>query len=351
MRKTIVAALVTLLVVLAVSCGDFLTVPEGEKPEYTADGKKLVNLKVKIGGSANSRALSDTLAKAEANYIEVIFKSGNDYFQTDGLRDQVLSLRLPADDYDETNSILLVGNKSSGDIYTLLAVGTPKDDSGQLKGKSGNTFTIEFGVTSLTADLYAGGTPTFSITSDFSSGTGGLNKPAFVGQTKDGTFHDGLTTCFQVPTSISSATPITAKLEIHGFGATTTGTTGTIVSAGDNAVTFTEVGNNLIGDDIDPTDITFGIASGTGTIGFSFETGANKANYVITFDIPVVGLAASGTGLENAKTWHINGGTKPGIRNYQNATGGGQEGVALLVTPSPYKLVNISVNPVWPTTP
>jgi len=307
-----------------------------------------VNLKVKIGGSANSRALSDTLAKGSANYIEVIFKSGTDYYQADGLRDQVLSLKLPADNYTSANSILLVGkkgSKSGADFYTLLAVGTPSAGGNLTSLPAGtNTAEITFTVTSLTADLYAGGTPTFAITNVFTT-----SHPDFVGKTADGTFHEDLTTCFQVPTGMTSADPITAKLEISGFGATTTGATGTIVSNGTNAVIFTEVGpttGNPI--TVAPAGITFGIGTGAdvgkGTIGFSFETGSNKANYVITFDIPVAGLSAA---ISNALTWHICGGTDLAPTNYQSATGSAKEGVALLVTSSPYKLVNISVNPSW----
>jgi len=343
MRKTFVMAFVVLLAVLAVSC-DIGSVAEAEKPEYTADGRKLVNLKVKIGGA--SRALSDTLAKGAANYIEVIFKNGTDYYRADGLRDQVLSLRLPADNYTSANSILLVGKKESksggSDFYTLLAVGTPATGGNLTSLPPGtNTAEITFSVTSLTADLYAGGTPTFTITNDFSTG----EHIAFNGKTTDGTFHDGLTTCFQVPTSMTT-TPIRAELEISGFGSTTTSS---FATKGTNTVTFTEVGNTLTGDDITvaSANISFDITSSVGTIGFSFQTGTNKANYVITFDIPVVGLAASGTGLSDAITWHICGGTDLAPSNYQSATGSGKEGVALLVTSSPHKLVNISVNPNW----
>ena len=339
MRKTILTALVTLLVLLAVvSCENFT----GEKPEYTADGKRLVTLNVKVGRTAGDRALTNDLAHEEADFMEVILKSGTRYYRAEGLLAQTIKIRIPADTYNKDNAVLLIGRASDD---TLLAVGTLAVPV----NVTSNT-TLTFSIKSLTTALYAGGTglnvPTFVI--DETSGTPAINSAdggKFAGKTANSTFVDGKTTCFQVPTS---TVDIMATLTISGFNDNTANDS--LVLAGDKDVIFTPK-DTVETITFDPaTDAAVTFTDGTCKIGLTFET-AGFGGYIITFKIPVVGFAkwiseATTPGLGNQKIWNIRGGTIPAPNGYQPIIGTGEEGIALLVTPNAYKLVTATIGPI-----
>jgi hypothetical protein len=129
--------------------------------------------------------------------------------------------------------------------------------------------------------------------------------------------------------------------------------------ADDIAVTFTPKDSappiRVLTANISPAS---GAALGaSGKIGFKFDT-TTKGEYIITFDIPVVGFdvyddpatnggtPSTNSGLKDAITWHIHGGTIITPSGYQPLAASGEEGVALLVTPSPFKMVKIKIEPV-----
>jgi len=359
MRKTIFTALVTLLVLLAVvSCDSFT----GEKPEYTADGQKLATLKVKLGGTTGSRALTYDLAKDAANYMEVIFTSGGRYYRTEGLMTQTLSIQIPASTYyNDTNVILLIGTKtidpagSDPDDFALLAIGTidltgvTAPAKGFLVADDGNTIT--FTIAALTTDLYAG-----SSLSNFLITPASVTAP-FIAEPV-GTFDKkGLIKCFQVPESIDG---IAATITISGFD-----------DAGvnikpiptDYKVEFTEIsykdadGKTATSPTItNPSAISFDTSNpGDGVIRFSFNSGL-EGRYIITFDIPVVGFVEYddsappvivGPGLSKQLTWHIRGGTiRSPTASFQPMEGSGEEGVLLAVRPEPLTMSTVIVGPI-----
>jgi len=358
MKKTVVTALIALFIVLAfASCDNIITEPGAEKSgaekaEYTADGQKLVTVKVKVGGTAGNRALTDTLAKGAANYMEVIFKGGGRYYRAEALLSQTISIRIPAIKYNATNAILLIGKKTSTD-YALLATGITNTDADTQN-------TIEFTIKSLTADLCAEGSPTFDI-EEFSGSPDKIaegNGRVFENKTKDGSFTDEITPCFQVPLN---TTNIFAMLTISNFGGTEAiikevKKTSPVVKS---EVTFNKEGTTTA--EITANNINVTFLSNSCKIDFLFTTGGVDASYIITFDIPVVGFevyapeSSPGVGdgvaptLKDQIIWYIRGGTisSPTLKP-QPVTGSGERGVALAVRSEPFKITDSFVGPFIP---
>jgi len=332
MRKTFVTAFVALLAVLAVvSCDSILT---GEKPEYTADGRRLVTLSVNTGVTEdNSRSLTDTLAKQQdRKWVEVIFRdTAGDYWRGEGYLGVVPTIKIPVGDYYIDDAVLLIGKKSDG---TLLATGTLTGASLSVAIEvKDTTTTISFTAVSLVSDIHAGASSNFDIVE--TSGTPDPVEDAkggvFQGKTKLGQFDSQ--PCFQVPTEV---TGIEASLS---FTAGFAGTGVNIFVNGTPKVNF----NNLSGPVITPTGITPADTDpvGTGKIEFKFSTPALPADtligeYIITFNIPVV---AYDPAIDDIITWNIRAGTKTGM----DFTGGGEDGVVLLVADSLKRFANVGI--------
>ena len=302
MRKTFVAALVTLLVMLAlVTCDN---IPTGQK-----SGDGLVTLSVNTGGTVgNSRSITDTSAKAAANYVEVIFKgSDNVYYRAAGYQGAKLKVKVPAGTYDDTNTLILIGKKSDG---TLLAFGTATN-SVTVGGSNPSDPTIDFAADSIETKISAasGTDLVFTVPSAFSAFTpteiiGGI------------LFDDDATSaCFQVPTGVIAATyteGIEVKLSLTTADFSTLGDR-IIVQSSTNPVKFTSISGSpaispITGSVKPTTDMS------DGAIEFGFNTTTTEGKYSITFDFPVVGYDATtvtGTGTDPL-TWHIRGGTEPG---------------------------------------
>lgn len=306
MRKTIFTALVTLLVLLAVvSCDSF----NGEKPEYTADGQRLVTLKVNADGIAGSRSLTDTLAKAKADYAEVIFKKGTNYYRAADYLGTI-SIKIPVNTYAANDAIILIGRRDG----TLLATGALATGSLNV---TASTPSVTFDVNSLETALNAdAATPSFDINAS------------------DVPFTNIITTFegdpyFRVKTGTAQ---IRATLTIDGFTGTDTNikydsTTGAEVK-------FAKIGNApLI--TVAPTDITVTFVSGAGVIAFEFAT-TTEGKYAISFEIPV-------KGFDETKADHLPWKILSGLKAGTDIDGGESNGVALLVLDSDEEFANVEV--------
>jgi hypothetical protein len=369
MRKTIVTALVTLLVMLAVvSCDSFIT---GEKP--TADG--LVTLSISTGGTAsNSRSINLDIAKEERDYVEVIFRKAipkvdpsdpdepqlYDYYRTEGVYGSPLSIKVPTGTYKKEDAIVLAGKNLGATDKRLLGTGLVTVVTTTVGGSATDTpigatdtFTIGSTTTSITftahalvADLTAPGTDTdpraFAIIE--TSGTPAANMTKFVGKT--GNAQSSSNIWYQVPQETSG---IKATLTIGGFDDTgvliaRNGTTGLVTFVGPDAenhpITVTSVSFAADGDPVDTDLPSYGtIGDGVininfstvtpGTGGFTAPADDHIGQYMVTFNIPVVGYA---TGISSsAITWHIRGGVIPGY-DFENDK---HDSIALLVVKEP----------------
>jgi len=332
MRKVLGMALIALMVMLAASCDGILQNTDGDLVTLS------INTDAAVGNSelaGNSRSLTGTLAKKEANYVEVIFSYGGEYYRTEGYAGSDLKIKLPGGttttpiSYSSTNSIMLIGRKSDS---TLLATGVP------IAFTVPGTTTATFTVTSLTADIYAKSTtPSFAVTS--SGYPAGWSDAA----TTVGVFgEDSASPSFQVPTG----TALQASLAIGGLSATGSNI---FVNSITGVVTFKQVAGTTAG--ITPTitaPASANVAIGTtGSIAFSFTSPATYGEYIIIFNIPVVGFdsaAATAALIPNRRTWHIRGGTNPGQPDFTGAAADDpNEGIPLVVTTSPNPLYGITI--------
>jgi hypothetical protein len=339
MKKALLWTFVTLLVMLAlVSCDNVIGGLGGAKVEYDQNGNRLVEVNI-INNMG--RSITDTFAKADANYIEVIFKKGTNYYQASGFRTLALSVRIPVGDYVAGDAILLLG-KRVGNDYTLLATGVLTGNPTLLAPLEVETTTdtISFTVTSIETFLSAGAaSPSFEI--DEESGTAtAIEDTVFDGKTADGLFNGSK--CFQVPSSTSD---IAASLSFTGFD----DTGASIVVKGSPDVTFEKisagVGNNITATVTAPTTNMSG-----GVISFTFTSLADS-DYKITFDVPVSGFATTGNGLDNAIIWNIKGGTDKDLAQGLDlgATATKADGVVLIVRSSLDEFVTPGIGtPVWP---
>jgi len=318
MRKTIVTALIALMIMLAfASCDNPMSAKESE------DG--MATVKVVTGGLADSRSLVSTAAKDNSTFMEVIFKNGSDYYYASDFIGSTISLRVKVGTYTTggTNDAIILIGRSDG---TLLA-------TGRLNGGTANVTTgsnsIAFTAVPLSAALNAdAASSAFAI-------VGGTAGTGFSAYTDKGSFIGDDGVCFQVKDNTAN---IEASLTVGGFAAT--GTAIKIVNV-TSPVTFTEVGGTT-----NPITVVGSYSPGAGDpLGisgeFSFKfTSVGESYYKITFDIPVKGFDDTKTYL---RTWHIKGGIKSGI----DLTGDiNNNAVALAVLSSP-----ASYGTVTPTTP
>jgi hypothetical protein len=317
MKKALLGTFVTLLVIAAlVSCDDVIGGLGGEKVEYTPDGRKLVEVKIPTGGD---RSITDGFAGPKVNYVEVIFFDGTQYYKTGGFKGTTLRVMIPADTYGDANAIMLVGNRSGND-YMLLGTGRVTAN-----GAVPNANPMEFTVTYINTDLSVGGS--FEI-DETSISTIPVD---FTGTTDKGEI-EGFGNCFQVPVN---KTDIKASLEFTtGFAVIYGKIKMAIPAVPQPLVTFTEFINTTT-----PTPIILGTTTPAngGTIPadakflFQFTTGAVGGNFMISFNIPVVGFDPS---VPDGITWYIRGGTISGQPDF---SGGKEDSVVLAVLANPVK--------------
>jgi len=337
MRKTFVAALVTLLVMLAVSCDN---IPTGQ------NGDGLVSLQIKSdrsiglptdGTTDNSRSLTSANAKPKAAWVEVIFQDTDTsaterYYREAGAYSEPLELKVKVKKDKTYNAIILIGRNDG----TLLATGKPATSVNVTADAP-----VTFQVNPLKSNISA--VTASAVPSDFS-----IDATSAWANTVDTTaaakFENGpgsLQPCFLAPV----ANGIKASLTIHGFNTfnSIAGTGTDIIVTDDPTVTFTPLGTApAIATPTFTYPASIPVAIGiNGKLDFTFNT-TGAGQYKITVDIPVRGFdAAKTTHLE----WHIRGGITSGL----DFTGTGTENaIALLVTDEDPTMSTLTVGtPTW----
>jgi hypothetical protein len=349
MKKTIITALVALLFVLAfVTCDGLITEPGAGKPgyTYTEDGQEMVTVSINPGSVAGgSRVLDQTIAQAQADWYEVIFKDNKDKFhKTDGRYPNPLTLTVPRDTYNDTNAVMLIGKKKTVDIgggnteeyFTLLATGYIKVPVNLALAPPDITFTVN----ALTADLSTEGDSFKIITDD----TDFPFPSDFENET--GLYYPYNFPCFLVPTD----TRIVASLTIGGFK-----NTGNLIK---NYRAPGKTVNDFVKFNMPDPSTTLVRLTSDGrpsiaidtinelVLGFGFSIPQGEETYcVITFEIPVIGLSAEPFTTSNGKdsiTWNIHGGANQGYPDLMKTEDNGitwewaikGEGVALEVADS-----------------
>jgi hypothetical protein len=143
---------------------------------YTDDGRAIVDLELGVGLSDNSRALHKVLAKAAADFYEVIFFDGTDIYRTSWREGRTARLKLPAATYSGATNyayifagryedMMLLGVGTIANHYEAGAPGTAVP--GAVIGT--NTVKVDFTVTALETDVNA--TQTGVGASTFQPGT------------------------------------------------------------------------------------------------------------------------------------------------------------------------------------
>ena len=162
MKKMFFAVCAVLLALAIFSCVDTI-VPENGPDGYTEDGRPMKSLTIRTGGVG--RALTGPLAKAGADFYEVSFFDGTNYYRKSWNWAETGKIIVPFGDYymDSAKAILFAGRMSD---KTLLAVGylTAATGSTTLNEIDGTTTSVTFTLTPLTSDVKADGTSTFQIT-------------------------------------------------------------------------------------------------------------------------------------------------------------------------------------------
>jgi len=175
MKKTIFFGIAVLFALVMVSCDFGPAIAEkAGVPQYTADGRRLVELTVDTGGT--DRALTQALAQAGVDFFEVTFHDTNGsndaVYRSSWDFAQTGRVLVPEGTYNNTTgtntSLLFAGRQSD---KTLLAIGiataidgTPP--SGDYKIET-NTKTVSFTLVGLTTDVH--GKAQGSSASTFSS--------------------------------------------------------------------------------------------------------------------------------------------------------------------------------------
>jgi len=305
MKKTILALFAVLLVLsLAISCGDGSNDPA---PSVTNDGKVTIAITVE-DDTGTGRALTSGLGSVAANYYEVVFYDGTDYYQTTwgkGTGGGTITIQSGVDYGTANRAILFAGVNSPERI--LLGVGiltnTWTTSAASPDGTtlvSSTTKGAVFSVTSLTNRVNNTSTganaSTFQITGPATSSD--EDKWSYVTNTGTNSFTPVISTAdgyaiFRVPgydtagnsglgQAYGSATDVTATYDV------TVPYNAQVIA--DGATTATVAGQAVTGE-----------TTGTGTIGCTFVSATPTASGTTVtisnlFRINVTGLTAAQSG-------------------------------------------------------
>ena len=179
MKKTILAAFVVLLAVMAVTCDNFSPDADKATPQYTEDGRPLVQLT--INAPKMSRALTADLAKGLVDYYEVAFKdpgyngtTNTRIYRTSWNYAKTGRIAVPAGDYDDaTKAVLFAGRYNDKTLYAVGIITATSEGIGEteiLPTTTSVTFTLSPLLNDVNSDP---ATSTFLITGPTSSDPGG----------------------------------------------------------------------------------------------------------------------------------------------------------------------------------
>jgi len=300
MKKAFFAALAALMALAFVGCP---VGPGGTEPvEYTADGRPLVNLTI---NSKLSRALTAELAKAGADYYEVVFKNGSNYYKAAWDWGKTGRIKVEPGTYAAAGAAVLFAGSYLDN--TLLAVGTITTPGGGVIAAT--TTSITFTMSPLTSDVKADATnSTFKITAPSTHLT-----TAVSGTFPTARLNGQDIPIFNVPRGVTTTT---ADFAIGGINSHLAG----IYYLGGGAVASKGIsGYSSTGED-KPVELVSGAntkvsvpaAAGvlaSATITFALETPAKDGLSRLAFALPVCAIDPAAKGL----TWYIRGGMENGV--------------------------------------
>jgi len=396
MKKTIFILFAVLLVLLMAGC-DLLTPPldteDVDLPLFTEDGRPMVHLSIGVGNDPTSRAMTENLAKAGANYFEVAFldpppNSTGAIYRATWDYSKKGRIAVPAGDYSGADKAVLFAGRYND--KTLLAVGiiTLVVDSNGTTTSITNpgvifptTSSVTFSLAPLQNDINtiskgsSSVTSTFKITGPAKAGTLGDHDYRTASLNVLPTLPDTSIPIFAVPpvpyTYTAGGTPTDEESKVLATWtvtcgtdkSTTPGTTPAIyeryagvVLADNGTVNSTAYYPDLpesTGVKVDvkinaPTGASTPIPS-TGTIDLEFNlattttTTSNGLSY-ISIDIPVWAIGNNKT-ITDPITWHIKGGLNQLILDEgkaKNSLGG-----AILIGVGPVKGKEFEIIAGW----
>jgi hypothetical protein len=340
MKKLLLVGAVVMLAAAFFGCVE--QVAQEEAPEYDAQGRRLVKFSVptrayesNVGGGGGIRALSNTLARSAWDYIEVVFKNGDEYYVGAGMKGNDINFSLPEGDYQAVMFAgVALGTK-------LLAVGVPTgvNGTGAQPGGDGSitieadTTRLTFTLSALTADIKAGdltlegkNEPSPAVLT-FQIPTGaGLSQTAYAVDSKNPPYFtitggaDGIAGAFSIggfnDGSDPPATPVGVPDDPNLFEMTT-GLFGVLDSAPSTKI-IQAIGvtgyDAVTGAVIKPVEVsakvnTIGIDGGVLAIGFELATNESSLNEGFSklwFDVPIQAFNDSGAvEAGRGSKWHI----------------------------------------------
>ena len=346
MKKTFFAVCAVLLALLLFSCDAIVDTDSSEPVEYTADGRPLVSLTI---GTSRARALTTDLAKAGADFYEVTFFDGTDYYRASWDFTKTGRIKIPAGTYATSGeAVLFVGSR---DDKTLLAVGiiTTPGDGVITPAMNSITFTLA----ALTTDVKADPASTFKITADKDVTTYPLTAAYSSTNFPKARLDGKVIPMFVVPKDDSS---ITATFSIGAGGGDFTD-----YSDGMYILPVTAPAKNVYSKGISsmagdaPVEVTASFATlaagdnfpADGVIDLDITTPDEDGLSRIAIELPVCAIATDADpGLvANPITWYIRGGLQNGL--FDEGAAKKSIGGAILLGIGAVTSYDIVIAPVW----
>ena len=277
-----------------------------EEVQYTASGKRLVNLSIPTGGGgaiSASRSLTATLDRLGVDYYEVVFyySSETTYYRTAGVKGRTLKISVPEGNYNNSGDFKAVIFAGTYNEKTLLAVGTitstvtngiSVENAVIASGTTSVTFTLE----ALEAEIWAGDSSAFGITETGITTESNDNFYTTQIGSKDYPF-------FKIPANSNTA----AELTITGLPEDDLilGTANPIVS---NANVINTEAKVLVDFTIEDSGIQRDefLTDSNNVVAIKIDTTDNPSDgwAAISFDIPVIAILAN----DHGDQWHIRSG-------------------------------------------
>jgi len=171
MKKTVLALFAVLLVLSLATCAD------DSAPPDKSGNTNMATLTVKVDNGVDTstgRKITSTIGSTDADYFEVVFKSGTAYYgitwaDSTGSGSSG-SITIPEGNYTGAGNAVLFAGKDNTSEKTLLGVGiiysVTDEDTTTTEGQTikPTSKSVTFTVTSLTNDVNTTSSSTFKIT-------------------------------------------------------------------------------------------------------------------------------------------------------------------------------------------